>query len=194
MLNHPPENDLELLATTPERLSAVRRTELEGHISSCSSCNDIVLLLQSFHRELTAGDTSRRKAELLLDRLFQHPNVIHLRAYRYTPDPSQFGRNVMTVLAAKSEGGPQYRYSSICTLVSHDEQTVVRILKDNDNNSYKAFLISKEGEQPTVALIRFPALDLNVVLEPSTHQASFSLPAAHRNIDWSNVVAELRLA
>ena len=194
MQNHPSENDVELFVQTPDILNSTSRAQIEGHVSSCPSCQAIVTLLQSFYAEWKELSRPQVKTEQFLDHLLARPRVVQLHAYRYSPDPAQFRQHVMTVLAAKSEGDNNYRYSAVCTLVSQDEETVVRILKDDEMDNYKVFLITKQGVHAPNATVRFPALGLSVMLDPESLQAVFSLPSAQSTVDWSNIVAELRIA
>lgn len=191
---HPLERDIELFLEAPEELASEERAQIEAHLSSCLQCRDIAALLRSFHAELKQLRGTNPKVEQFLDGLLAQTTIIELRPYRYSPDPAEFGQHILTVLAAKSETGSDYRYSSVCTLMSRDEQILVRILKDQEMENYRIFLITKQGEHSPNATIRFPAFELSISLDPESQQAVFTLPSMQTAVDWSNIVAELRIA
>lgn len=194
MQQHPPENDIELFVLAPQELVPNRRAQITAHLNSCQQCKDTVALLRSFYSELKELPATSQNVEKFLDSLLPRPTILELQPYRYSPDPAEFGQHVLTVLAAKSETGREYRYSSVCTLVSRDERALVRILKDTEMDNYRIFLITRRGAETRNATIRFPALELSISLDSESHQAVFHLPSTQAAIDWSNIVAELRLA
>ncbi|HEY6950857.1 MAG TPA: hypothetical protein VI758_00540 [Bacteroidota bacterium] len=192
MDNHPRENAIELFLRSPQSLEADQRLLIERHLDLCPQCLDSLNLLRSFYAEFDRQIAEDASLKQFADRITNQPAVFELHPYRYTPNPAQFGEHVMTVLAAKSEGHDEYRFSSICTLVSHDERAVVRILKDNETSHYRLYLITDREHQFSEATIKFPLFDRSLVFDSKNHQTEFSLPAAEA-VDWTSVVAELRL-
>jgi hypothetical protein len=194
MESHLQENDIESFVLSPQKLGPGRHKQIEDHLANCVQCNAVASLLRSFYSELEDQPKKLQKVEEFLSGLRSLPALVDLQPYQYTPDPDEFGEHVMTVLAAKSESPNNYKYSSICTLVSRDEQMVVRVLKDNDTQLYRVFLITKRGMPFLNATIRFPALNLTLSFSSDTRQAEFSLPPTQYGIDWTNIVAELRIS
>ena len=191
---HPTENEIELFLLTPEALTTEKRQQIDTHLSSCPQCRAATTLLRSFHSEFKKQYGTPPAVVKFVDELLIRSKIVELHPYRYSPDPAEFGQHVLTVLAAKSESEADYRYSSVCTLVSRDEQTLVRILKDTRMNNYRIFLIASRGSDMLGVTIRFPALDMSVPVDAETQQAVFSLPETHAAIDWTNIVAELHYA
>jgi hypothetical protein len=194
MESHLQENDIESFVLSPQKFGPGRRKEIVDHLANCAQCNAVASLLRSFYSELEDRPKRLRKVDEFVTGLLGQPAIIELQPFRFTPDPDEFGEHVMTVLAAKSESPSNYKYSSICTLVSRDEQILVRVLKDNDTQTYRVFLITKRGMPMLNATIRFPALNLTISVSSDTRQAEFSLPPTQSGIDWTNIVAELRLS
>jgi hypothetical protein len=194
MGNHLRENDIELFVLSPLGLDAGRHKQMADHLANCDQCNAVASLLRSFYSELEDEPWKLQNVEEFLSALLPPPSVYALHPYRYTPDPAEFGEHIMTVLAAKSESPNRYQYSSMCTLISRDEQIVVRVLKDNDTKIYKVFMITRRGMSILNATIRFPALNLTISISSDTRQAEFSLSPTQSGIDWTNIVAELRVS
>ena len=194
MNRHPAENELELIFLAPDKVDAAMRREIEGHLEHCDPCRESAALLESFHAELKNSPQSVQNVEDFLKRFESRAKIVELFPYRFVPDATEFGENVMTVLAAKSETTSEYRYSTVCTLVSRNEESLVRILKDHDTEKYRVYLITKHREQIQHALVHFPSLQIDVAINPETQQAEFSLPANRPGIDWMNIVAELRFS
>jgi hypothetical protein len=191
MGNHIQEFDIELTILEPGKVSDSRRNEIAHHLRECSACREIAVMLQSFYSELNTETTESPRVEEFLESLTGKPVIIQLHPYQFSPDPSEFGEHVMTVLAAKSETVSNYRYSAVCTLVSRDENTLVRILKDNEALVYRLFLILRRRQPSQRISVRFPTLDLEIPIDPDSLQADIRLPANRGTVDWTNIVAEL---
>ncbi len=195
MEQHPKEEDIDLFVLAPDKLDRERRKDIEFHLSGCGLCSEMASFFRDFYAELgkhTLQDNSH--VEEFLSRLKHQEPVIDLFPHRFMPNPAEFGDHVMTVLAAKSETKDLYRFSSVCTLVSKDENTLVRILKDNGNQGYKLFLITKDPVPELKATVRFPVLGLSISLQPDSPQTDFKLPANIQEVDWTTIVAELRFS
>jgi hypothetical protein len=190
---HPTEDELELILLAPGDVDVDVRNEIEDHLRRCDTCRDSASLLRSFHNEMHKSPQSLPAVEELVSRLTVSSRVIALHPYRYVPDATEFGTNTMIVLAAKSEAKKEYRYSAVCTLLSRNEETLVRILKDHQTDTYRIYLITKNRDRSN-AIIRFPSLDLDVSINGDTQQAEFSLPIDRTGIDWTTIVAELHFS
>ncbi len=192
MDGHLEEQDIDLLILSPEKLTAERRQLLEQHLAKCSLCSEMAAFLRSFYAELGKHTLeSQSRVEQFLADLKQRNSVVQLFPYQFTPT-AEVGGRVTTVLAAKSDTKPPYRYSSVCTLASRDEKIVVRILRDEESRKYRLYLVSSSFEPDVRAIIHFPALDINVSVRAEFPQTEFHLPADTGEVDWTNVVAELR--
>ncbi len=193
MEGHPTEHELELIFIAPGKIDVDLRTQIEDHLQHCDLCWESASLLKSFHDELRQSPQSLAHVEEFLGRIIFSPKIVELRPYRYVPDAAEFGEHAMTVLAAKSEAPREYRYSTVCTLLSRNEDTLVRILKDLQTDKYRIYLITRTPGH-AAATVRFPSFDLDVPINPETLQAEFSLPANASGIDWMNIIAELRFS
>ncbi len=192
MEGHLEEQDIDLLILSPEKLAPERRQLLESHLAECSLCSEMAAFLRSFYDELGKHTLeSQDRVEQFLADLKHRRSVVQLFPYQFVPT-TEVGGQLATVLAAKSDPKPSYRYSSVCTLASRDEKTVVRILRDEESRNYRLFLLSSGFEPDLRAIIHFPALDINVSVRPESPQAEFHLPASTQHVDWSSIVAELR--
>jgi hypothetical protein len=192
---HLQEREIDLLLLAPEGLDPDRRKEFELHLSACAECRELVSFLRDIYEELKShADATNNQVEEFISRLRDRERVIKLTPFRFIPDPAEFGDRVMTVLAAQSEWKNEYQYSSVCTLVSKDERALVRILKDNDRQSYRLFLMARDRPASSRATVRFPALGFTVTIQPDSAQADIKLPSEIQEIDWTSIAAELRFS
>ena len=195
MEGHLKEQDIELLVLTPEKLRCDLKQRMEAHLSECVHCKEISTFLRAFYSEFENASPSKdHRVEELLMRLQNREQVFDLVPYRFMPDPFEYGERAMTVLAAKSEIRNHYRYSEVCTLVSKDENALVKILKDGESTSYKLFLVTSDLLPGTQATIRFPLLGLSKTLTFDLPRVDFELPANIPEVDWTTIVAELRFS
>lgn len=192
---HPQEEDIDLFVHAPDSLDVDRRTVIESHLAGCDFCRAMESFFRDFYGVLEkySGRENSRVEQFLSDLEFRD-SIIELFPHRFTPNPAEFGDHVMTVLAAKSEAKNLYRFSSVCTLVSKDEQTLVRILRDNDDEDYRLYLIKDDRVPDLKATVRFPALGISISVQPGSPQTEFKLPANIRDVDWTTIVAELRFS
>jgi hypothetical protein len=193
--HHLQEREIDLLLLAPEKVDPDRRKEFELHLSACVECRELMLFLRDIYEELKshAGATNDQVEEFV-SRLRDKERVVKLIPFRFIPDAAEFGDRVMTVLAAQSEPKDEYQYSSVCTLISKDERVLVRILKDNNRQSYRLFLVARDRPASSHATIRFPALGFTVTIQPGSAQADIKLPPEIRGIDWTSIAAELRFS
>jgi hypothetical protein len=195
MERHLQEREIDLLLLAPEKIEPSLRKELELHLSACRECGEMASFLRDIYEELKshASETDNRVEEFV-SRLQARERVIELTPFRFVPDPTAFGDRMVTVLAAQSDPKNEYQYSSVCTLVSTDERALVRILKDNDHQRYRLFLMARDRPPSSRATVRFPVMGFSVSLEPDSTQADIDLPSEIREVDWTSIVAELRFS
>ncbi len=193
MKGHPTEHLIESILLAPADVESGLRREIEDHVERCSLCSETALLLKNFHTQLRHSSQASPEVEEFLRRISPAPLTVDLQPYRFVPDATEFGEHAMSVLAAKSEAAKEYRYTPVCTLLSRNEETLVRILKDCQTDTYRVYVITKTRKSLN-ATLRFPSLDLVVSVNPETQQGQFSLPARQPGIDWTNIVAELRFS
>ena len=195
MEHHLHEREIDLFLLAPERLDPDQRKEYELHLSHCEECREVASFLRDVYRELQGrASDSNDRVEDFISGLGNRGRVIKLTPFRFVPDPAELGDRVMTVLAAQSEPKNEYQYSTVCTLVSKDERALVRILKDNDRQSYRLFLMARDRPRASRATVHFPVLGLSVTVQPDSTQADLELPSGTREVDWPSVVAELRFS
>ncbi len=193
MEHHLHEQDIDIYLLSPERLDPVRKRQMESHLATCSLCSELTSFLDDVYRELRSRSSEKdQRVEKFLTQLAEQAKVIQLVPIRFAPNPSEVGENTMTVLAAKSDARTHYRYSSVSTLASRDEGTLVRILRDEELLRYRLYIITQEPRNASHAIVRFPSLGVEVTVPLDTLQADVHLPAGSPDVDWTTIDAELR--
>lgn len=193
MEHHLHEQDIDLYLLNPDRLDPVRKRQMESHLATCSLCSELTSFLDDVYRELRNRSSEKdQRVEQFLAHLAEQAKVIELVPLRFAPHPSEFSQNTVTVLAAKSDVRTHYRYSSVCTLASRDEGTLVRILRDEEQLRYRLYLITQERRHASHAIVRFPSLGVDVTVPLDTLQADVHLPTGSPDVDWTTIDAELR--
>ncbi len=192
---HLQERDIDALLLAPERLEADQRKEFERHLATCSACRELMTFLHDAYDELHRHSTeTERRVEEFVDRLRKQERIIELIPFRFVPDPAEFGEGTITVMAAHTGQQTDYKYSAVSTLISRDERSLVRILRDNELDRYRVFLTANDRPPRSRATIHFPGLGFGVTLAAEESQADLVLPPGLHDLDWTAIAAELRFS
>jgi len=149
---------------TEEQLESLIResadAETDPHLRTCPMCRSKHQFLSQFHRALK--DELAKPVDPKIERLAQRgrSNIIQLSPYQAKPDVSQLGVGERTlVLAAQHVEKEKGRYAAAVTFASEPTKTLVRVVLDRLENTYRLFILSEKVEHMRHVLITVKTAD-----------------------------------
>jgi hypothetical protein len=192
-MTHIEELILEIYAHHPEKLDAEGRRTVQAHLNICTACRSIANFLHEFYASLAAlNDTVSPPVEALVGKLFPAASIIPLYSFRPQHKAELFDSRYTTVLAAMSLDAPRLRFATVATLASEPQKILVRILLDNEANTFKLYVLADEPRKREHAIVSFPSLAVDLATDEKG-QVTFELSKAQMPENWATLEAVLRL-
>jgi len=194
-MNHVAEHLIEFYVRHPEELDAITQQSVAGHVEACSACRSIAEFLRPFYAELETLDGKvSPQWEAWLAEHFPRAHVIPLHPFRPEPEEScAYSANAVVLAAmtrrSRSSGT---RFQTVATLASRQQDVLLRILRDNESDTYRLYVLSHDPRQRRHAVISFPDLPLEVATDENG-QARFQLAGDMASRKWESLNSILRL-
>ena len=192
-MSHIAEHLIEAYVRHPDDLNSAAHQSIVRHLEECNTCRSIAEYLRTFYGELdTLGDKVSPQVEKWIAGHFPRARVIPLYPFRPEPNAS-FARNAhVVVLAAMTHASPAPRFQTVATLASAQKDVLLRLLRDNETDSYRLYILSDDPCQRKHAVVSFPDLALEVVTDDKG-QAQFQLSDDKAPKSWDSLPSVLRL-
>lgn len=147
-MNHPTEPDIERVVTGSPVLTQEQKKIIQEHISLCSFCREVYDTLREVHFEVRTHllDEPSEQVKKMVDSIFQKDKplaqILHLFPLQRISS-KKIEQPLVIALAAQS---PQMkpRYTTVQTLTTTDENTYIKILRDNNTGKYAAQVIADD--------------------------------------------------
>lgn len=155
---HPSETELERYLNNTRSLEVAQRNYIEEHIRNCEECatllewlrdiNDLVQQqYESFSSHLThpAGKLEKKKP-------------VRIPLYPYTVGKPEANNEFRPLLLAADHPAGSHGYRSVATMISSEEECLVRILKNENADNYRIFILADDKFYSSKGMLSFPAL------------------------------------
>lgn len=164
-MKHCDEQLLERFLLDSNRLDDTVRRDIQSHLEACPVCAGTLEFLRSFYEEYrSTRDVTSKGIDRLMPLLFPSDNIIPLHPFHYTPGPRQDDRYTTVLAAMTNEKGGQ-RFHTVATLTSESQGTVVRMVYDRSEESFKLYVHSDDPQKREYAIISVPEIGTDFVTD-----------------------------
>jgi len=165
-MRHCDEQLLERFLLDSSKLDDVVRGDIQSHLEVCAVCAGTLEFLRSFYEEYrSTGDLATKGIDRLMVGLFPSGYIIPLHPFLYTPGPQQPDDRYTTVLAAMTDEKGGQRFHTVATLTSESQGTVVRMVYDRSEESFKLYVHSDDPQKREYAIISVPEIGADFVTD-----------------------------
>ena len=192
-MKHPREIELERYAIESPLLTVELRQKLQEHVSLCSYCRDVYTALREVHSEArrrTLEEPSDQLKEWIatVDPTIRSAKfILRLHPAAYSISITQDKPNMIVLAAQDTKILP--RYTAVQTLTTTDESTFIKILRDNEQDSFRAQIISDQPQFIDQVIVSFDSIE---ELFFTNHKGEFQF-GNRASLNFKNLHATIHL-
>ena len=190
-----PHIDIDLLeryVTRSHLVTVAQAADIARHLADCSSCAAHALDIGVFYEGLAQVEVANEaRAQRITEKALSSPaagaRIIELYP-RHRPTMFNAAKPSIIALAAQ-DTNTRPHYAPAATLLSHDESTIVRVTRNNKEQTYQLQVIADAPEHAAHVLVSFDCIEG----EFPTDETGEAVIAHAKPVNFSQAHALIRL-